>query len=480
MTVTGGRQAASAPSAEAPLTSALVDWAAAAAPRWGSTRRTALLRRMGWIGPEVPTLEEIGHELGLTRERVRQLTVALMKLLRTTVPPESHAFEAAVAALEREADPAWMTSGEALCAAGLTEEPLPDEGVASIFDLLGRSELVETYVREVARALPARKTALRVAKALTRSVGVSCVEWVAIDAGLDDRDLIRDMLSREPWCEFLDRNWYWDPRVPLGRNRTENVTVKMLAACGPLEIQEIRDGLDRVHRLRSRKMPHVPSPAALRLFYAAHPRFLLGPRDEVAARDVLDPMMELDDTERALYTILSNAPNGVLDRGELIRQGISAGVNQNSLSVYTSYSPILDNPVQDRWTLRGRQVSPAVLDLERQPRRPRFRDEAWQETGVLRVRREVGATWGVVISVPQAYVRLLGGLTFTALDQEGRTVGQIRFNETGNSWGYGPFLQSGVSQEGDLLIADFDLAARTCRLDLERARFSKQGGSADD
>lgn len=477
---TAMRQDVGVPSTGAPLTSALVDWAAAAAPEWGSTRRTALLRRLGWIGTEIPTLAEVGRDLNLTRERVRQLTLKLLHRLHTTAPPETDALEAVVSVLETDADPTWTSLGEALWAAGLTEEPLPDEGVVSLLGLLGRSELVETYARQIAGTLQVRKEALRRAKALTRSVGVSCIEWVALDAGLDHKDLIRSMLTREPWCEFLDRDWYWDPSVPSRRNRTENVTVKMLAACGPLEIQEIREGLDRVHRFRPRKMLHIPSPAALRLFYAAHPRFVLGPSDEVAAREALDPMVELDDTERALYTILSNAPYGVLDRAELIRQGIAAGVNQNSLSIYTSYSPILDNPVQDRWTLRGRQVSPAALDLDRRTRRPRFHDEAWQETGLLRVTREVGTTWGLVISVPQAYVRLLGGVTFAALDQDGQTVGQIRFNETGASWGYSRFLQSRVSQAGDLLVADFDLAARTCRLALNRASLSKKDGRADD
>jgi len=53
---------------------------------------------------------------------------------------------------------------------------------------------------------------------------------------------------------------------------------------------------------------------------------------------------------------------GFLDRTELLRQATEAGINQNTFAVYSSYSPILDNPVTDRWVLRGADVSPAAME----------------------------------------------------------------------------------------------------------------------
>ena len=38
--------------------------------------------RFGLRGYEVSTLEEVGHEIGLTRERVRQIQVEALKRLR--------------------------------------------------------------------------------------------------------------------------------------------------------------------------------------------------------------------------------------------------------------------------------------------------------------------------------------------------------------------------------------------------------------
>lgn len=45
-------------------------------------QREVLCRRFGLRGHEVSTLEEVGHEIGLTRERVRQIQVEALKRLR--------------------------------------------------------------------------------------------------------------------------------------------------------------------------------------------------------------------------------------------------------------------------------------------------------------------------------------------------------------------------------------------------------------
>ncbi len=46
-------------------------------------QRSILMRRFGLHGFEEATLEEVGVEVGLTRERVRQIQVEALKLLRS-------------------------------------------------------------------------------------------------------------------------------------------------------------------------------------------------------------------------------------------------------------------------------------------------------------------------------------------------------------------------------------------------------------
>jgi RNA polymerase nonessential primary-like sigma factor len=45
-------------------------------------QREVVARRFGLLGHETATLEEVGQEIGLTRERVRQIQVEALKRLR--------------------------------------------------------------------------------------------------------------------------------------------------------------------------------------------------------------------------------------------------------------------------------------------------------------------------------------------------------------------------------------------------------------
>jgi|SRR5690554_995110 len=60
------------------LTACLDDWL----EELSEKQREVLARRFGLRGHEVCTLEEVGHEIGLTRERVRQIQVEALKRLR--------------------------------------------------------------------------------------------------------------------------------------------------------------------------------------------------------------------------------------------------------------------------------------------------------------------------------------------------------------------------------------------------------------
>jgi hypothetical protein len=357
--------------------------------------------------------------------------------------------------------------GTLLCQEGLLGSPLPDAGLVLMFDLLGTPEVAWRYEAERRGLLPAVKSVIAVAQRLTRSVGVACLEWVRDDAGTEvDFETVRSTLQATPWVRWLDSEWFWNPGHRSGRNRLENVTTKMLAACGPLGLHEISDGLDRYRRVG--RLPRVPSSHALRLFFADHPRFILGDADTVYPIRDLDPDRVLDETERTLYHILREAPMGFLDRSELLRQATEAGINQNTFAVYSSYSPILDNPITDRWVLRGADVSPAAMEAYQKQRRHRLAREEWTETGSLRLEREVADHWSLVVSIPQAYRGYVGGRAFQAVDKDGAPCGLVRWAANGVSWGYSRFLQSLDGKDGDVLVADFDLTKGSVTLDLRR------------
>jgi DNA-directed RNA polymerase sigma subunit (sigma70/sigma32) len=49
-----------------------------------------VLRRFGLDGKPPQTLEEVGHDLGITRERVRQLETRALRELRAVAPGLQH------------------------------------------------------------------------------------------------------------------------------------------------------------------------------------------------------------------------------------------------------------------------------------------------------------------------------------------------------------------------------------------------------
>jgi RNA polymerase nonessential primary-like sigma factor len=51
-------------------------------------QREVLCRRFGLRGHEISTLEQVGREIGLTRERVRQIQVEALKRLRDIMRAE--------------------------------------------------------------------------------------------------------------------------------------------------------------------------------------------------------------------------------------------------------------------------------------------------------------------------------------------------------------------------------------------------------
>lgn len=59
-----------------------------------SKQREVLARRFGLLGYEAATLEDVGSEIGLTRERVRQIQVEALKRLRDILSQEDLSIEA--------------------------------------------------------------------------------------------------------------------------------------------------------------------------------------------------------------------------------------------------------------------------------------------------------------------------------------------------------------------------------------------------
>ena len=57
-------------------------------------QRAVVERRFGLYGREIGTLEEVGNEIGVTRERVRQIQIEALKRLRQILEREGFSADA--------------------------------------------------------------------------------------------------------------------------------------------------------------------------------------------------------------------------------------------------------------------------------------------------------------------------------------------------------------------------------------------------
>jgi hypothetical protein len=162
-----------------------------------------------------------------------------------------------------------------------------------------------------------------------------------------------------------------------------------------------------------------------------------------------------------------------LDRKTLLEACVARGINENTLAVYTTYSPILEHLGVGLWKLRGVQVDPAAIEAVREqnqlrPRESRLLEHGWTPDGKLWI------AWKLpriapqpVLSVPSAVKRYLHNRTFQVIAKDSaRPFGSITVNDAGLSYGYGPPLRYIGADEADILLAQFDLATSDVRLSI--------------
>ena len=434
--------------------------------------------RLGWRGGRLRTLQEVGEQFSITRERVRQIVKRVLSRIGRAYLPQL------MIAVETLTDAAPMTVPDAsnlLVERGLSTVPIDPSVIRRAADLLGYEVTFHVdSVRDVDYVLAegpneARATLIAAKRQVCR-VGVSNIEEVQADLRATGKDYAAERISRvlssSPNVVFLGDDWFWISDIPPSRNRLRNVTQRMLSVVPRLDIATARQGVRR--RYRFRQIDVVPPIGVLTAFYAAHPEFLINDDRTVESVVPLDYRDVLGDVERTFVEVLRDCPTGVMDRAELEEAVTGRGVNGSTFSVFTTYSPILDHPAIDVWCLRGYGIDPAQIEALRaisatRSRQRRTLDYLWDSDGCLQLAVDVGNANYPVIGIPAVIARYVAGRKFEALTQEGSPTGTVVIDDNGASWGYGPFLRRRGAEIGDALVLRFNSVTATVTLSLTDA-----------
>lgn len=460
--------------------------------------RMGLAARLGWIGPPPCTLEQAGQIAGVTRERIRQIQKRFEESApgRFRIASVERAVETIRAAVPIRAERAT----ELLAEEGIASRPIHPEGLLRAARLLGLDPGFEVArlepIGEVCAPRGAHVDAGLLRQVLSdikrhaRPFGFIDRGMVAaiLDEGLgEDAGEIADLLLALDRAQDLGDGWFY--LVTDHRQPTVRLIEDMLAvAGGSLTASELRRGLER--RLRWRKAGGhlhaetlVPPTQAILSFCRGRTRSFQVRGTRVNAIHPVDWRRRIAPTERTLVETILDAPGHVLHRDEFEAGAVARGVNANTFSVMTSYSPFIKELGGGLWTVRGVEPDPVEVERLRRSRRTRGKHVEgweWRPDGVLRISIRLRRVTNLVVGIPGAIRRYLAGRAFPVLVPDGSKLGSVRIDRSGASWGYGPALSRLGPAPGDLLLADFDLTSGTVRVGVVPGEDAIALGGASD
>jgi hypothetical protein len=341
-----------------------------------------LLKLWGWAGDDPRTLDSVGQELGLTRERVRQLEARASKRLERFLfeLPFTHS---ALNSLRRQAPSLHGPLEAMMRREGISRARFSISGLqhaARMFKLRWPFENVEIGKQQflVLRSETARyERAIFTAKRKASEMGCTNLSWVAADSGLGEnaRGALRSLLDLVQSIEWLDTNkeWFY---FRNSRNRLFNTCAKILGICPKIRLSELRRAASK-----SRRLGMAPPQQVLSRFVECSG---LGTVDKniVEANPTMVLAPAQDSAEGKLLKVLDEF-GPVIDGDELAEKCVAAGMNAITFFIYRMGSPVIVSLGRGVYGKVGCDVPPGLVDqiADRKKRTRFFLDSGWNPAG---------------------------------------------------------------------------------------------------
>lgn len=438
--------------------------------------REMTARLLGWDGNGGFTLETIGKESGMTRERVRQISQRHLDRLDGK-QPHLPALDRALALVSSLA-PCLESSVESeLVTKRLSKVPFRLQGVLNAAAATSRdcSFIIEegdrqTYVVPKESA-GITKQILQLARKSISHWGVTTIEDVAAEVGgilgkqVSDK-LVASVVSAQPAFRWLDEasGWFW--LTSTARNALLNQVEKVLSVCEQVHISELRSGVSRNHR---REGFAPPQRVLLALCQQAGAYEVVG--NMVRANPPLDILATLSDSEK-LFVDVFRKHGPLIESRKLEVECQKRGMSRATFGQSLSYSPIITRLARCVYGLRGTEVPPGLAEslvVERPRARRMLADYGWLEDGklFLTYKLSAGTLTNGIVSVPSAMKQYLVGAHELRVS-DGVPIGRLVVKDS-QAWGLGPLFSRRGGEPGDSLRLLFDLKAKTAIVELGQA-----------
>jgi hypothetical protein len=183
-----------------------------------------------------------------------------------------------------------------------------------------------------------------------------------------------------------------------------------------------------------------------------------------AIPDRLDWNGVLNSSEMLLLDIF-RLRGPVLDSYTVSEQGMALGMNENSLTIYKTYSPILWRPVPGYYSIVGSDIPVGTIDeLERKKARPSkpTLEFGWTaDHRIMVARRLTEGVWlSGIATLPSAVQKFIKD-DFSLFAFSKHELGHIKIREA-SVFGLKPFFRMFGGDPGDVLVLLFDPQKKRC------------------
>lgn len=418
----------------------------------------------GFVGDKPRTLESVGQEYGMTRERVRQIAQKAEDAVRDMWLPTDN-IELALKQLARRA-PLSLSEAQGFVSKQEGDPNLTVESLlnaADVFDLPCDTKIVREgdayFVDKSDRTPSIHEMVIDFRKATSKSGCINIDRMsLRLTGGLDSAQTIKSVLKGLPETIWLDDGHSWAASAAPERSRLGNNIRKVLTVCDGIHVSELRNAVLRYHRIS-----FAPPQAVLLAFaskiagYEVKDGKIFRPKDFVP--------FELGELEAVLFdcfrTLGSPLPREKIEDFCIDHRG----VNVNSFWVYLIYSPLVQRIAPGIFGLVGAPVPVGTVESLRANRKSDGRTEhGWDSSGGLwyatrldRVSLHMG-----MFFLPSFMLELTTG-DWSILLPDGTPSGKAEVGEQGIK-GLKSTLELSGSEPGDVMRILFDLTKKTAEV----------------
>ena len=425
-------------------------------------------RRFGVNGKSPETLETIGLDYSITRERVRQIEKNFINKLSRRKPIWTPILDKVID---------LINANPLITAKKLQEELISKQLSENYFSIDSLVKIAKLFQKDLKYSFDNKKNVLATKGYLDLSkqiIDVSVqilnhrgattigeVQLTLKDKGITlDAATIKLILEATTDFMWIDKttDWFWMQR---SNNRVLHYVEKIMSVAGSIDVEDLRNGTGRPNRAHGIRLPRK---ILINLCLATGLYTLSESGDRLKGGNNLPDWKDtLNEGEKTIVKILFDN-KFVMRRSDLEKEALNAGMNINSFYIYLSYSPVIIKYTMGVFGLRGAPVSAAQIKVLIPPifkYNKIIRNSGWTNSGNVWIGYQLSnsSILSGVLSLPSAYKNIIFG-SFNLISEAGQSMGRLIIGGNHSMWGLSHFLRRWEVEAKDFLVIEFNISKK--------------------